>query len=69
MSCYEECNEFLKSKSQKDLGDISQQGSCSYCLYWNGNGPGAEGDSKKNGVGGKGIGNWSKVLKKIIGLN
>jgi hypothetical protein len=48
MSCYEECNEFLKSNSKKDLGDIREQGSCSYCLYWNGNGPGAEGDSNKD---------------------
>ena len=48
MSCYEECNEFLKSNSKKDLGDIREQTSCSYCLYWNGNGPGAEGDSNKN---------------------
>lgn len=47
MSCYEECNDFLNSSLEEDLGDIRDQGSCSYCLYWNGNGPGAEGDIKK----------------------
>jgi hypothetical protein len=40
-NCYNECIDFLKSKSEKDLGDITEQGSCSYCLYWDA-GPAAE---------------------------
>lgn len=44
MSCYNECIDFIKSGSEKDLGDIRQQGSCSYCLYWN-EGPGSQGDN------------------------
>ena len=46
MSCYNECIDYIKSRSEKDLGDITQQGSCSYCLYWN-DGPASQGDNTK----------------------
>jgi hypothetical protein len=46
MSCYNECIDYIKSRSDKDLGDITQQGSCSYCLYWN-DGPASQGDNTK----------------------
>ena len=43
MSCYNECNAFLKTKSEKDLGDIKKDGDCAYCLYYN-VGPATDGD-------------------------
>ena len=30
---------FIKTKKQDDLGNITAEGSCAYCLYWK-NGPG-----------------------------
>ena len=38
MNCYNECNNFFAHKTQENLGDITKQGSCAYCLYW-GQGP------------------------------
>lgn len=39
MNCYTQCKSFFNTKSPKDLGNISRQGDCAYCLYWE-NGPG-----------------------------
>lgn len=33
MNC-PQCYTFNKTKSQKDLGDITDNNSCAYCLYW-----------------------------------
>jgi hypothetical protein len=42
MSC-SNCYNFSKSKSPKDLGDITDSNSCAYCLYWYA-GPGSDRD-------------------------
>lgn len=34
MDC-SQCYNFIQNKSQKDLGDITDNKSCAYCLYWN----------------------------------
>jgi hypothetical protein len=34
MDC-SQCYNFIQTKSQKDLGDITDNKSCAYCLYWN----------------------------------
>ena len=39
MNCYNECSNFIKNKKPDDLGNITDAGSCAYCLYWK-NGPG-----------------------------
>jgi hypothetical protein len=39
MNCYSQCYNFFKTNSEKDLGNIKNQGDCAYCLYWD-NGPG-----------------------------
>lgn len=42
MSC-SNCYKFNNTKSSADLGDISDENSCAYCLYWYA-GPGTERD-------------------------
>lgn len=32
--CSRECDMFYKNPSNKTLGDINKEGTCSYCLYW-----------------------------------
>jgi hypothetical protein len=39
MNCYDQCRKFFYTKKPEDLGDITQENTCAYCLYWE-NGPG-----------------------------
>ena len=39
MNCYNQCSNFINKKDSNNLGNITQEGSCAYCLYWT-SGPG-----------------------------